>query len=265
MSQRKLPRSFVCEGCSEVVTLALSPTVDHRRRYCSSACKLRTWRLRNGDIRRAVCKECGTAFSSNGQKTYCSDDCKTRGAEKHQKRVRHLVFIACLQCGKSFPRRLRATQVTCSVVCGSIRRREQLRGKKYRPARAYERSCAQCNKPFICRQKQITVCAICTKRGQRRGRRHYRERCRRAGVPYVAAVTPEKVFARDGYRCHLCGRKTPKRLRGKNVPASPELDHIVPINAQGSPGHVWTNVACACRQCNMSKGVRPIGQLRLAV
>jgi len=72
---------------------------------------------------------------------------------------------------------------------------------------------------------------------------------------------PFEVFERDGWRCHLCGRATPKRLRGSYDSKAPELDHIIPL-AQGGK-HTRLNTACACRACNMAKGDKPLGQMRL--
>lgn len=87
---------------------------------------------------------------------------------------------------------------------------------------------------------------------------------RRAIERGVQAETfdPFEIFNRDGWRCHLCGVRTPKRLRGSYDSRAPELDHIVPIALGGK--HTRTNTACACRRCNIAKGARALGQLRLA-
>jgi 5-methylcytosine-specific restriction endonuclease McrA len=77
----------------------------------------------------------------------------------------------------------------------------------------------------------------------------------------VELVDPIKVFERDGWRCQLCMRKTPARLRGSYDPRAPELDHIVPISKGGA--HSYINTQCACRECNGKKLDRPLGQLRL--
>lgn len=77
----------------------------------------------------------------------------------------------------------------------------------------------------------------------------------------VEPVDPIKVLARDGWRCQLCGVRTPKRLRGSFEARAPELDHIVPIAAGGE--HSYRNTQCACRQCNLTKAAKPMGQLRL--
>jgi 5-methylcytosine-specific restriction endonuclease McrA len=70
-----------------------------------------------------------------------------------------------------------------------------------------------------------------------------------------------RVFARDRWRCQLCGGSTPLRLRGTPHPEAPELDHILPIAAGGL--HTYANTQCVCRACNAWKGARPLGQLRL--
>jgi 5-methylcytosine-specific restriction endonuclease McrA len=71
------------------------------------------------------------------------------------------------------------------------------------------------------------------------------------------------VFERDGWRCHLCHRKTPQRLRGTHKSAAPELDHIVPISKGGA--HSYANTACSCRRCNGLKSNNVLGQPSLLV
>jgi 5-methylcytosine-specific restriction endonuclease McrA len=72
---------------------------------------------------------------------------------------------------------------------------------------------------------------------------------------------PIAVFERDRWHCHLCGCRTPQRLRGTFEANAPELDHIIPLAAGGE--HSRRNTACACRRCNIAKADRPMGQLRL--
>lgn len=77
----------------------------------------------------------------------------------------------------------------------------------------------------------------------------------------VEVFDPIEVLIRDGWKCHICGRSTPKSLRGTYDPRAPELDHIVPLAAGGE--HSRKNTACACRECNLKKSNRPFGQIRL--
>ena len=54
------------------------------------------------------------------------------------------------------------------------------------------------------------------------------------------------IFARDGNRCQYCGRKYPT--------SELSLDHVVPRSMGGKS--TWTNVVCACLECNVKKGGR---------
>jgi 5-methylcytosine-specific restriction endonuclease McrA len=76
-------------------------------------------------------------------------------------------------------------------------------------------------------------------------------------------VNPYTVFLRDGWRCQLCGCRTPGTLRGTYKPNAPELDHIVPLALGGD--HTYANTQCACRQCNISKGASVRGQFKLSL
>lgn len=75
-------------------------------------------------------------------------------------------------------------------------------------------------------------------------------------------IDPIRVLERDKWRCHICGVKTPKALRGTMDDRAPEMDHIVAIADGGT--HTWGNVACACKRCNRIKGASSKGQLGLA-
>lgn len=74
-------------------------------------------------------------------------------------------------------------------------------------------------------------------------------------------VDPMKVFARDKWRCRLCGVATPKSKRGTYGDNAPELDHIMPLS-KGGP-HTYLNTQCACRKCNHAKSDKPMGQMLL--
>jgi hypothetical protein len=87
-----------------------------------------------------------------------------------------------------------------------------------------------------------------------------KRRARMRSLP-TENISPLKVLARDGWRCQLCGIRTPKGLRGTRAPNAPEMDHIIPLAAGGS--HTWDNVQCACKRCNNKKHAKPLGQLRI--
>ena len=89
----------------------------------------------------------------------------------------------------------------------------------------------------------------------------YKMRARHHGVAYEV-VKKEVVFERDGWRCQICGDRTPKKSKGTIDLKAPELDHRVPM-AMGGP-HTYRNAQLACRACNIAKGSRSVrGQMRL--
>lgn len=107
-------------------------------------------------------------------------------------------------------------------------------------------------------------CETCRSEAKRKSRRIAKS-ARRARIRSLPreSIDPLEVFERDRWRCHMCGSKTPRRLRGSLDDAAPELDHVVPLALGGS--HTWSNVACACRSCNGTKGAKALGQLHLPV
>ncbi|WP_422395619.1 HNH endonuclease [Roseomonas mucosa] len=80
-----------------------------------------------------------------------------------------------------------------------------------------------------------------------------RRRAKKRGTQ-IEPIDCREVFARDGWRCHICGGDTDRGQAGTNHPDAPVLDHVIPL-AKGGP-HVWSNVACAHRSCNAKKGVK---------
>ncbi|AIA05414.1 HNH endonuclease domain-containing protein [Streptomyces noursei] len=66
---------------------------------------------------------------------------------------------------------------------------------------------------------------------------------------------PSEVFERDGWRCYLCGVVTLPNA-DRYAPRKTTLDHVVPLVNGGS--HTRKNTRCACRQCNVRKGARPL-------
>ena len=58
--------------------------------------------------------------------------------------------------------------------------------------------------------------------------------------------TRRNIFFRDRNRCQYCGKVFPQRRLN--------LDHVVPLSRGGASS--WTNVVCACIECNSRKGSR---------
>jgi 5-methylcytosine-specific restriction endonuclease McrA len=75
-------------------------------------------------------------------------------------------------------------------------------------------------------------------------------------------VIPVEVFMRDQWHCQICGKPTPEKNRGTHYPNAPELDHRIPMSLGG--GHLYSNVQCVCRRCNLAKSNRNcVGQFPL--
>lgn len=74
-----------------------------------------------------------------------------------------------------------------------------------------------------------------------------RRRATLAGVP-TDNVKLEKVLARDGNICYLCGGET----------AKPTLDHVIPLSRGGS--HTYDNIRIACGSCNSRKKDRLVAE-----
>lgn len=83
----------------------------------------------------------------------------------------------------------------------------------------------------------------------------YRRRAR-LNDARVETVYRQRVFKRDGFRCHMCGRKTRSDVRVPH-PLAVTLDHLVPLALGGE--HSMRNVACACFECNSRKSHRLAG------
>lgn len=208
----------------------------------------RRFRKRSGLSR--SCRNCGKQFvrAGKGQPTqYCGHPCrlarvKARDSEyKRGPSTRHL--RPCAVCGRPemakelCPKhymRVRATNTT-SLVCEWCGSRRAGDGRGY--------------------------CSVTCKKAGYRANKAKRNALRRAAYIDGDSIDPIAVFDRDGWRCHLCGHKTLKSMRGSAHSKAPELDHIVTLADGGT--HTWGNVACACRACNNAKSSRSLGQLGL--
>lgn len=209
--------------------------------YCSKACRLRAWKQANPERWRELDQR-----SSERQK----QKPKTAPA------VTAIWCGYCERCGCAFM--ARTWRKLCSAAC-------------HAPARTYRRdtrpkACLTCNRTFhpgSTGGKRCDYCSeACRTVAERRSKGIYKMRRRaRARAAHVESVDPFKVFARDRWRCQLCGIKTPQAKRGTHHPDAPELDHIVPLAIGGE--HSYRNAQCTCRRCNQAKGATVKGQLLL--
>lgn len=118
--------------------------------------------------------------------------------------------------------------------------------------------CRVCDTWFVSEHLDVTCSEQCRTehhRGLRQAHKD-RRRARKRGA-YRADVYRKKVFEADGYRCHLCGKKTNPRKQAPH-PKSPTVDHLVPLAAGGT--HEPSNCRTACFLCNAVKGNRGGGE-----
>jgi len=260
MAESKYTRT--CECCGTEFA-AKTPT----KRFCSNSCRDKQRNLVPSID--AVCKHCGKHFKAKRRvySTFCSKSCSSLFMHKNTNYnlINEIKSLRNL-CSKHL------YNIQILIEIASLLRIKK-RNKKIYSAKAgikKHKLCLQCNKRFVyirtkggspdhCSDK-------CRKESKKRTAKKFSRIAkakRRAIYRSVEAdnIDPFDVFDRDGWRCHICGRKTPKSKRGSHADNAPELDHIVPISKGGK--HTFSNVACSCRKCNQIKSDKPFGQLNL--
>ena len=106
--------------------------------------------------------------------------------------------------------------------------------------------CGRCGAMFCTRGTHATrYCSAQCRSRSANSRRRARER-----DAFVAEVNPAKVFAADGYRCHLCG-KLCDSTKSVPHPKAATVDHVVPLSRGGF--HEPLNCRTAHFRCNYMK------------
>ena len=98
--------------------------------------------------------------------------------------------------------------------------------------------------------KRTEYCSeVCMKRAGKRNQKHKRRIRKKNG--FVAPVFKQEICTRDGWRCHICGKKINNRIKHPH-PMSLTFDHIIPLAEGGT--HEPKNVSIAHMICNSIKG-----------
>ena len=246
----RIPSAYHCAFCGKEMANGI-------KKYCSPQCKTQATKSRRGvtPIERQ-CKHCGKRWidtrEKQGPKKYCSRECMIAAQPKRIKKK-----VVCQHCGKAFLTQNRSKY--CSLKCsGAVLSKAR---RALRPVHI----CKRCGKQFTRVGHSIDSKIYCSRKcagigkmgsakvkSDRRVGSHYR-RAKYFGVPYETVI-PVEVFKRDNWQCQICGKFTPEKNRGTRYPNAPELDHRVPMSIGG--GHLYSNVQCACRRCNMAKSNR---------
>ena len=233
------------------------------------------------------CPRCGVTQPSsefgvakdrpNGLQTYCHKCCneisKERKAAGKDQRESVVMTAQCVLCGETFEYSARSSSTVCVRVrahthrkyCSDACRREAARQQSQQEdARRHKLvrcTCIECGKTFVPEylNKHRSYCSdTCMNRRLRRvGKSSRRARARGAGV--VERIDPVFILSRDGWRCYVCGCKTPRRLRGTTEQNAPEVDHVIPLARGGA--HNERNLKCICRQCNQQKSDRMLWEI----
>jgi|SRR5688572_3894923 len=196
-----------------------------------------------------ACLDCGKGISP------LSPRCR-KCARKHMQLTKRKDERVCVGCGVKFQGW--AHSKYCSIKCHDVawalkqRKRDRVRNCKYCGAR-FELAYGDLRSSFCSTR--------CGKKAHQGSGDTHMERVKRYGVPFER-VYKLIVFERDGWRCQICGKDTPRNRRGTRYGNAPELDHRIPISKLGP--HTYANTQCACRECNMRKGNKlQVGQIPL--
>lgn len=230
------------------------------------------------ELSSGACAHCGAAFAGKqSSAVYCSKYCKMaawvvqnpeRWVELNVRKVSAVFAGYCEGCGGAFVSRMK--RAYCQEACRPISQRPQHQlGRYYTPP---VRRCACCGLQWsaIKRMGKAAFCPTPECQAERQAAKMVaKSRCAKSHVKRAKKYGRRygyfnvmRVFARDGWICQICGVKTPKSLRGKQLANAPELGHIVALADGGD--HVIENCQCECRACNAAKGTKAQGQMWLA-
>lgn len=158
-----------------------------------------------------------------------------------------------------------AQEALSKLVTDEARLLLSIKAKAKRYAKLRAQQCMDCSAPIKYVHGMGLEAKLCDKckAAKKRASRRISKAKRRARIigTQTENIDPFDIFDRDKWRCHLCGIKTLKSLRGTYEDRAPELEHIYPLSLGGT--HTWDNVACSCRKCNQEKGAAVLGRLGL--
>lgn len=240
-------RRATCRVCASVFVARQSNAA-----YCSQPCRDAAHNARRSELQPGVCP-CGTPTANGGGLCRpCSH--ATTGESSPWPALTPIRYGFCLPCGAGFIVRPdhQHGEDNCSRRCAA----------RIRHSSIGFGICVNCDGSF-CSRSPRQVGSFCSQRCRGATQNRRRAAWKRAGrVGKVRGFSIRQVAERDGWRCHLCGRKVPDRPF-RNEPDDPTEDHLVPLSCGGADA--FENVALAHFACNTNRGVGGTAQLRLAV
>lgn len=228
------------------------------------------------------CKRCGKGPLARDQKGYCGKQCFFEAVNAGEQRFvgrLHDAWAGLVDWAHDWEHRRLHPPKPCLPMpsCLVCSRPTESHSSKFCSRDCMyqwrgDRACCLCGAIKSNAQAHgSVVCRACKKKKAKarrpQHRSNFRRRARKHGVAYVP-IKRIDIYERDSWRCQLCHRLCNKtwlvsKRNGRPHPRSPTIDHIVPMSCGG--GHVPENVQLACWSCNVAKGARRIGQLRLAI
>lgn len=227
-----------CEVCGETYIPSYGA-----QRTCSRACGtfIRPYVKFQSELYWRTCSVCGEAWVANHRPRHCeppAPSCR--------------VYIApCAWCDTVFATR-HSTKRYCTDRC-----RDMMHPQRSKVTHICYGECVQCGGIFVRRASQLG--GFCSQGCANRARRR-RERKRLRNVTKRDRYTLRQVAERDGWRCHLCGKRVPDRpYKARATDAT--VDHLIPLAAGGDD--TLDNVALAHNRCNWQRCTSGEAQLRL--
>lgn len=269
MANRRLVRNRACAQCG------ISPIAGYK--FCSAKCRtekrdrdagVQSWRERYPEhslkTRERICETCGGKFSRRRRPDdaarFCSRECGLKAKRRLGEISRKITAekkLYAMWARRAKARLKRAASMPKPVkLCRDCGVKVEKGAQRCEPckeiAKQESRQRARARQKTDPKYKAWRRASKSASKARRRARRK---------AATIETFDPIEILSRDGWRCHLCGIKTPRRLRGTFEDNAPELDHVVPLAAGGE--HSRKNTACCCRKCNIEKADKPLGQLRL--
>lgn len=201
--QKHILETSNCEYCKQVFEKKSSTHL-----YCSDRCRNEKNKieLRNRYTPKVSrCRNCQEIISGNGNKVYCSDDCKE---------VYNTIAINCVKCNQSFKTTFKNKKY-CSTKCMGEHRAEGL-------GQRIEKDCMQCGKEFITtKKKNGKYCSPeCVKEHKRKTHLQFSTELLEA---YDGSIVPLEIYKGSDsfikYKCLKCGyvgEKIARVLLGKH-------------------------------------------------
>lgn len=275
MSQTHKPVSHAPIACCECEVIFQPKNI--ARKYCYETKCAKSYRAKNR-VRggRATCKEDGCTRTAQARLM-----CSTHYADWYRKlngRSYKTHSKTCAFCGHGYETKEKRTTY-CSLECA---KRDYAGWSKSREVAAYVKpyvdrtikplhvrttnrltsgKCKVCDAWFISQHMDVTCSDECKRSYARALKQEHKHRRRaRKRLAFVSPVSRKRVFESDGYKCHICGKKT---LKTKQVPhpMAPTIDHVIPLSKGGT--HEPVNCRTAHFMCNALKGDRGTGDQML--